>query len=138
MREEASASRLRSDSEVVLISVVADDELDIQDLTHRRSVRGMPGRLSTVTFRCLVPSTLNVNGGAVRDHAWWRTTPYAIGIATGPSGLIVIDLDVRKPGEPVPQPVVAAGLIDQETVVVFLSPGADRAGPRSARCRHLQ
>lgn len=32
LREEASASRLRSDNEVVLISVVADDELDIQDL----------------------------------------------------------------------------------------------------------
>jgi hypothetical protein len=27
---------------------------------------------------------------------WWHTTPYGIGIATGPSGLVVIDLDTPK------------------------------------------
>ncbi|MBV9013066.1 MAG: bifunctional DNA primase/polymerase [Pseudonocardiales bacterium] len=37
-------------------------------------------------------------------HAWWRATPYTIGIATGPSGLVVIDLDTGKPGEAIPQP----------------------------------
>jgi len=34
--------------------------------------------------------------------SWWQHTPHSIGIATGPSGLVVIDLDTPKPGEPVP------------------------------------
>jgi Bifunctional DNA primase/polymerase, N-terminal len=33
---------------------------------------------------------------------WWRDIPYNIGIATGPSGLAVVDLDTRKPGQTVP------------------------------------
>jgi Bifunctional DNA primase/polymerase, N-terminal len=36
-------------------------------------------------------------------QAWWHQTPYSIGIATGPSGLVVIDLDIPKPGEPIPE-----------------------------------
>jgi Bifunctional DNA primase/polymerase, N-terminal len=36
-------------------------------------------------------------------QAWWQQTPYSIGIATGPSGLVVIDLDTPKPGEPIPE-----------------------------------
>ncbi len=35
-------------------------------------------------------------------HHWWRHTPYSIGIATGPSGLVVIDLDTRKYGQAAP------------------------------------
>jgi hypothetical protein len=35
-------------------------------------------------------------------HHWWREIPYSIGIATGPSGLVVVDLDTRKPGQAVP------------------------------------
>jgi Bifunctional DNA primase/polymerase, N-terminal len=41
---------------------------------------------------------------------WWRHTPYSIGIATGPSGLVVIDLDTAKPGQPVPQRWAALGI----------------------------
>ncbi|MFF4275872.1 bifunctional DNA primase/polymerase [Streptomyces sp. NPDC001536] len=33
-------------------------------------------------------------------HAAWTQKPYNVGIATGPAGLLVIDLDVRKPEEP--------------------------------------
>ena len=33
---------------------------------------------------------------------WWQHTPHTIGIATGPSGLVVIDLDTLKPGQTVP------------------------------------
>jgi hypothetical protein len=33
---------------------------------------------------------------------WWRDTPFGIGIATGPSGLVVVDLDIPKPAEVVP------------------------------------
>lgn len=32
----------------------------------------------------------------------WATGPYNIGIATGPSALVVIDLDVVRPGDPIP------------------------------------
>ncbi|MGH3698064.1 MAG: bifunctional DNA primase/polymerase, partial [Pseudonocardiaceae bacterium] len=41
---------------------------------------------------------------------WWRHTPYSIGIATGPSGLVVIDLDTAKPGESVPDRWAALGI----------------------------
>jgi len=33
-------------------------------------------------------------------HTWWQQVPYSIGIATGPSGLVVIDLDTTKHTEP--------------------------------------
>ncbi|MET8140393.1 bifunctional DNA primase/polymerase [Sphaerisporangium sp. NPDC005288] len=32
-------------------------------------------------------------------HEWWARRAYNVGIACGPSGLVVIDLDVPKPGE---------------------------------------
>ncbi len=41
---------------------------------------------------------------------WWRHTPYSIGIATGPSGLVVIDLDTPKPGETTPHRWAALGI----------------------------
>ena len=41
---------------------------------------------------------------------WWRHVPYSIGIATGPSGLVVIDLDTPKPGETVPDRWAALGI----------------------------
>ncbi|MGH3823259.1 MAG: bifunctional DNA primase/polymerase [Pseudonocardiaceae bacterium] len=41
---------------------------------------------------------------------WWRETPFGVGIATGPSGLVVVDLDVPKPGEGVPAPWATLGI----------------------------
>jgi Bifunctional DNA primase/polymerase, N-terminal len=41
---------------------------------------------------------------------WWRHIPYAIGIATGPSGLVVVDLDTAKHGEIVPERWAALGI----------------------------
>ena len=41
---------------------------------------------------------------------WWRDIPYNVGIATGPSGLVVIDLDTAKPGQPIPQRWAALGV----------------------------
>ncbi|MGH3824574.1 MAG: bifunctional DNA primase/polymerase [Pseudonocardiaceae bacterium] len=41
---------------------------------------------------------------------WWRHIPYTIGIATGPSGLVVVDLDTRKSGEGVPAPLARLGI----------------------------
>ncbi|MGW7497779.1 bifunctional DNA primase/polymerase [Streptomyces luteogriseus] len=43
-------------------------------------------------------------------HATWATRPYNVGIATGPAGLLVVDLDVCKPGEPKGAPDGAASL----------------------------
>lgn len=46
---------------------------------------------------------------------WWAQTPYNVGLATGPAGLCVIDLDTPKPGTTLPapwdtQPGIAGGL----------------------------
>ncbi|WP_078950870.1 bifunctional DNA primase/polymerase [Streptomyces viridochromogenes] len=43
-------------------------------------------------------------------HATWATRPYNVGIATGPAGLLVIDLDVCKPEEPKGAPDGATSL----------------------------
>ncbi|MGH3511180.1 MAG: bifunctional DNA primase/polymerase [Acidimicrobiales bacterium] len=43
-------------------------------------------------------------------HHWWQHTPYSIGIATGPSRLVVIDLDTPKPGEPIPDRWASLGI----------------------------
>ncbi len=42
-------------------------------------------------------------------RAAWTQAPYGIGIATGPSGLCVLDLDTLKPGEAVPERWAAVG-----------------------------
>ncbi|MFI6907341.1 bifunctional DNA primase/polymerase [Nonomuraea sp. NPDC050394] len=34
-----------------------------------------------------------------RIRAWWRRAPFNVGIATGPANLLVIDLDIPKPGQ---------------------------------------
>ena len=46
------------------------------------------------------------------DHIthWWRHTPYSIGIATGPSGLVILDLDTPKPSEPIPDRWASRGI----------------------------
>lgn len=43
-------------------------------------------------------------------HATWATRPYNVGIATGPAGLLVVDLDVCKPEEPEGAPDGATSL----------------------------
>lgn len=43
-------------------------------------------------------------------HHWWRDIPFNVGIATGPSGLVVVDLDTRKPGQAVPSRWVNLGI----------------------------
>lgn len=60
-----------------------------------------------------------------RIERWWASHPRDnIGIATGPSGLVVVDLDVPKPGDP-PPPIAcqhATGGLDVLTTL------ADRHG----------
>jgi hypothetical protein len=43
-------------------------------------------------------------------HHWWREIPFNVGIATGPSELVVIDLDRTKPGETVPAQWATLGI----------------------------
>ena len=43
-------------------------------------------------------------------HHWWRHVPYSIGIATGPSGLVVVDLDTPKHGQPAPDRWATLGI----------------------------
>lgn len=43
-------------------------------------------------------------------HATWAMRPYNVGIATGPAGLLVVDLDVCKPEEPKGAPDGATSL----------------------------
>jgi hypothetical protein len=50
----------------------------------------------------------STDAGRITD--WWRNTPYSIGIATGPSGLLVIDLDTTKHGETVPERWATQGI----------------------------
>ena len=50
----------------------------------------------------------------------WAQAPYNIGIATGPSGLIVIDLDTPKPGEDPPPQWAQPGITDGADVLAAL------------------
>ncbi|MFI9449198.1 bifunctional DNA primase/polymerase [Amycolatopsis sp. NPDC052450] len=58
-------------------------------------------------------------------RAAWSQDAYNIGIATGPSGLCVIDLDVLKPGEEVPADWAETGATCGEDVLAIL---AEQAG----------
>ncbi|MGW9636676.1 bifunctional DNA primase/polymerase [Nocardiopsis alba] len=61
-----------------------------------------------------------------RIWAWWRQWPTAnYGIATGPSGLLVVDLDVAKPGQTPPSLWDRPGVTDGADVLALL---AEEAG----------
>jgi hypothetical protein len=53
-------------------------------------------------------------------NRWWQV-PYTIGIATGPSGLVVVDLDTLKPGEPVPDRWASLGISSGASVLRALA-----------------
>ena len=61
-------------------------------------------------------------------HAAWSHRPYNVGIATGPAGLLVIDLDVCKPEEP-------KGAPDGATSLQALCERAGQAVPDTYRVR---
>jgi hypothetical protein len=60
-----------------------------------------------------------------RIHHCWAAGPWNIGIACGPSGLVVIDLDTPKPGDTAPPAWQLPGVTCGEDVLAVL---ADRAG----------
>ena len=69
---------------------------------------------------------------ATTDHArierCWRHAPYGIGLATGPSGLVVIDLDTPKPGAVPPAEWARPGIRPIRTGADVLAVLAERAG----------
>ena len=50
----------------------------------------------------------------------WAVAPYNIGVACGPSGLIVVDLDTPKPGEVPPPEWAEPGITDGADVLAAL------------------
>ncbi|MFG2128346.1 bifunctional DNA primase/polymerase [Streptomyces sp. NPDC048751] len=85
------------------------------------------------------PGTGRCTGGhktpeerATTDHdllvAAWAHRPYNIGIATGPSGLLVVDLDTLKPNDP-------KGTPDGATSLQALCERAGHAAPSTYRVR---
>ncbi|WP_206062047.1 bifunctional DNA primase/polymerase [Nonomuraea basaltis] len=55
-----------------------------------------------------------------RIRAWWQRAPYNVGIATGPAGLVVIDLDIPKPGQHPPPEWDLPGIGDGADVFALL------------------
>ncbi|MFI6026367.1 bifunctional DNA primase/polymerase [Amycolatopsis magusensis] len=66
---------------------------------------------------------------ADKIRAAWTHAPYGIGIATGPSGLCVLDLDTLKPGEDIPPRWADAGARGGEDVLAVLAEEAGQELP---------
>ncbi|GAA2778281.1 bifunctional DNA primase/polymerase [Saccharopolyspora taberi] len=62
-----------------------------------------------------------------RVRGCWSHGAYNIGLATGPAGLLVVDLDMPKPGKPVPERWAAQGA--ESGMDVFLLVCADAGHP---------
>jgi hypothetical protein len=56
-----------------------------------------------------------------RIHRAWARRPYNVGIATGPAGLVVIDLDKPGPGEEPPPRWALSGVRDGSDVLAVLA-----------------
>ncbi|MEU4603486.1 bifunctional DNA primase/polymerase [Kribbella sp. NPDC023972] len=73
----------------------------------------------------------NATTDAEQITRWWREAPYNIGVATGASGLLVIDLDQPKDGEAVPEPWDSRGATCGRDVLDQLADDAGQAMPRT-------
>ncbi|MFG1820383.1 bifunctional DNA primase/polymerase [Kribbella sp. NPDC049174] len=62
---------------------------------------------------------------------WWREAPYNIGVATGPSVLLVIDLDQPKHGQTVPTPWHSRGIACGRDVLDRLAADSGHVLPRT-------
>lgn len=60
-----------------------------------------------------------------RIRAAWTAGAFNIGLATGPSGLVILDLDAATPGETPPEPWNQPGVTDGQDVLAVL---AEQAG----------
>lgn len=63
----------------------------------------------------------------------WSSGPYNVGIATGPAGLVVVDLDVPKPGTPVPAPLAEQGVTGGLDAFLLLCAEAGQTPPLDTR-----
>lgn len=63
----------------------------------------------------------------------WMHDAYNIGVATGPAGLCVIDLDVPKPGKPVPNKWVEQGCREGMDVFLLVCADAEQEPPLETR-----
>ncbi|MEU4230057.1 bifunctional DNA primase/polymerase [Nonomuraea sp. NPDC026600] len=68
-----------------------------------------------------------------RLTAWWRRAPFNVGIACGPSNLLVIDLDLPKVGEQPPAAWAARGVASGEQVFRHLCADHGRPYPDDTR-----
>ncbi|RBQ17785.1 DNA primase [Spongiactinospora rosea] len=64
-----------------------------------------------------------------RIAAFWQRAPYNIGVACGPSGLVVIDLDMPKPGEDPPAEAARHGATCGQEVFHLLCQSRNRPYP---------
>ncbi|WP_150246493.1 bifunctional DNA primase/polymerase, partial [Nocardiopsis quinghaiensis] len=65
-----------------------------------------------------------------RIRSWWQRWPEAnYGIATGPAGLVVVDLDVPKPNQTPPPQWALPGVTDGADVLAVLAERAGQALP---------
>jgi hypothetical protein len=65
----------------------------------------------------------------VRIRACWSAAPYNVGIACGPSGLVVLDLDTPKPVQPTPDSWAIEGVHDGADVLAALCEQAGQPWP---------
>jgi Bifunctional DNA primase/polymerase, N-terminal len=64
-----------------------------------------------------------------RIRRCWTTAPYGIGIACGPSGLVVLDLDTPKPGQTPPPAWTLDGVTDGADAFALLAEQAGQPFP---------
>ncbi|WP_328774202.1 bifunctional DNA primase/polymerase [Streptomyces sp. NBC_00286] len=98
---------------------------------HAKRPAGHPERACPRTGRC-ADGHRKPEQRATTDpeliHATWGARPYNVGIATGPAGLLVVDLDVCKPEEP-------KGAPDGATSLAALCERTGQTVPRTYRVR---
>jgi hypothetical protein len=71
-----------------------------------------------------------------RIRTAWSTGPYGIGVACGPSGLLVVDLDRPKPGQVPPPEWSMAGVTDGSDVLAVLAEQAGQPFPADTYTVH--
>jgi hypothetical protein len=71
-----------------------------------------------------------------RIRAAWTHRAYGIGIACGPSGLLVVDLDTPKPGRDLPEAWRLPGIVDGADVLATLTEQHGQAYPADTYTVH--
>ena len=89
---------------------------------HRRPLHPAPTRWCRDGHRGWEPRATT---DPARIRRAWSTRPYGVGVACGPSGLLVVDLDRPKPDQEPPAAWAIDGVTDGSDVLAVL---AERAG----------